>query len=998
MSLPRFSDWRASSRRPTRLVLRSTDTASLPEPPDVQGRPRFVLLRSFRGVVSSALIAMMLVLSGGLALSGGDGGSASNGSSAQAAEPACIVYDIPDTFDKMTLSHNALERWPGMLSQNYVPTKEIDVDGPSENSVEELNPESGDTPGYAINPDKATAYEWYGTAGMVWTPYPSAMMANSCGTAMMSNPMTTLSNFMFMLVRFVGELGLKLFSWAFSFDAFTPFVDQISSFLKIMQEKLYLVYLPPLLILGGVWVAWNGLVKRRYSDGFQGILWMLGAGAFAFVFLLAPKALIEGPNKAINAISVSLLSTTVQAGSFFSEDGATVQLCKARGTTGGNADERQSNEAQRIAECALWETFIFQPWAVGQFGTGANVPISPDVDPLELTFRPGNSKTQTVALTYLDAAAVNRADMAAEEKPELDMDARNEKLRAVMRTLACDENEEDAAGAAESDCEYRDSWPMVSGDNWSGKMMTASLSFFSIITGMGPLIFLAATMIIMELMAVFLYLLAPVFLTLGIHPGFGRKIAIGWFEMLASNALKRIGTAGIIALLIILIQAVVSAAIPWILQVIMVAAIGGGVLVMRGKLLDKIGGVNFGGEQGLGGATQALTGRVRGMGNNAARRAGKGAAIAGAGVVAGQGAKTATVSGAGAMMAGTGAALMVDNLLDKKREDKMDAKDAARDQLLMDKLDQQEQSRRAEREQYAKEREEEANEKRKDREREAAERRTERDLARLRGEQEAHDRRMNAGREGVATGDWEEYDNAVRHTFNTEGVVPPANTGNADLDRVLDERAFATLAALGLAARRPGASPSSANSKDALLLQASDDDEMRKAVEAARKSGFQDWSRFDETVAGIQMAGRAVPNIQESYNPSENAHVANRLERLRGDGEMDIRQAVAPVPYEEIVERESSRQRKEERTLNNVARQGDEQRLVELVKRHADAGYDVPLVSTGNKEADDRWNQKIVSLISEAGSTIGVRDKWIDPEDAPAKDIKLQVPGQIELM
>ena len=57
------------------------------------------------------------------------------------------------------------------------------------------------------------------------------------------------------------------------------------------------------------------------------------------------------------------------------------------------------------------------------------------------------------------------------------------------------------------------------------------------------MLLIALTLIILKLGFLLLLVAGPFFLIVGIHPGFGRVVAIRWFEMLVGVLLKQVAVA-----------------------------------------------------------------------------------------------------------------------------------------------------------------------------------------------------------------------------------------------------------------------------------------------------------------------------------------------------------------------------------------------------------------------------------------------------------------------
>ena len=80
----------------------------------------------------------------------------------------------------------------------------------------------------------------------------------------------------------------------------------------------------------------------------------------------------------------------------------------------------------------------------------------------------------------------------------------------------------------------------------------------------------------MKLGFLLLLVAGPFFLIIGIHPGFGRVVAIRWFEMLVGVLLKQVAVALTLSVLLYcysLIMGTTDQALPWALKIMMIALV-----------------------------------------------------------------------------------------------------------------------------------------------------------------------------------------------------------------------------------------------------------------------------------------------------------------------------------------------------------------------------------------------------------------------------------------
>ena len=497
-----------------------------------------------------------------------------------------------------------------------------------------------DVPGFT-----PTVGEWYGFDRLAWKAYPMESMGSQCGAGtIMNSAGTMIADTFFRVTTALFSAGQQIISWALSVDAFTPFIDAMTTAVDTLKDGLFLEYLAPVVLIATIWLAWQGLVKKRTRESIQGMVWTISAGALSLVFLTNTKVLAQGTNDFVQGLTSGIVSTMTSA------TDANVGMCAA---SGPDATQRQTN-------CSLWQTFVYTPWVAGQLGDfGAKGVVVKDGPPVVI---PGHGESRDIGLVFLDVTTLNHDDaIAASHQDPLKerTQTRKDQWQAFVKTMTCetdDYNSEEAkACPARSDAQ-----PAFTGDGFGRKLQIALLALVAFLIGAVPLVFLSFTMVVFQITFVFLMITSPIFLLLGIHPGFGRKIAMGWLEMVLANCLKRIATAVLIGILLIVLQAAIASTVmSWLGQVFLMAAASIAILMYRKKMLDKVSQVNLGGDGGQSLQSGNAAGKAKRLGRQAVTKT---AGAVGSGVGAGrEGAGMWGIVGASAVgaMMGRGASPLV---------------------------------------------------------------------------------------------------------------------------------------------------------------------------------------------------------------------------------------------------------------------------------------------------------------------------------------------------
>lgn len=500
-------------------------------------------------------------------------------------------------------THPGREAWPGGTSSFLNPGAMLTAI-PADKWVDG---------GYASN-GNSTAYEWYGTAGMglydgTWQEI------DSDGCLLLNQMSNAISGSIHNVNMWIGEIALSVVGWAMNINFSETFLTgdgaPIPLIINGIYDKLYLEFLSPLFLLGAAYIGWQGMVKRRASVAVQGTAWMVFSAAMAIVFFSFPVQIAKTVDDAVTFAG----TTIVDAATGITQPGKGT-LC----TLNDNAESR----GQRTAQCAMWQTFIYTPWAAAQFGEASKVKASGQT----ISFR--NMSNPPLPLLYLDARVVNKNEVAKVQAPWIrankDLPADKQAPAPTIDTKvdSASQKKWDAfATVMKSDAAVA-GWNNFSGSDSGARFQVALTNFFGIVIGILPVAFLSLTLIFQQVMFLILLVFAPIMFLAGIHPGIGRRMFLGWVEMVAGTALKRVISYAAIAVLLAVIGAVTASAAEggFFTQVFLVAAAGLGVLAYRKRIITQYGNVNLGGggNMGTGEGKQMLrnlggmaTGSIKGM-------------------------------------------------------------------------------------------------------------------------------------------------------------------------------------------------------------------------------------------------------------------------------------------------------------------------------------------------------------------------------------------------
>lgn len=415
---------------------------------------------------------------------------------------------------------------------------------------------------------------------------------------------------------------------------YTGLEKPVEKIVNNMKDKLYFQYLTPMIMIGAIWMFYVGLVKRRSTEFLSGLLWTVGALAASVVFMTKPMAMPEMVNGVVTGISQGgMASITSYAGSTKDD------MCAVDPATSGSADDRaEANEKRSIRQiqCNLWYSFVYTPWTVGQFGH----------NPKQLTSQEATHQNGFMKRTSSGSARAYVWDRDGVQLPVLTKDNGN------ALTLQRVQMGEDPAPNAEQNwalylLDHKVNWDNATqpeknwkargqlhvtanqltqsnynadfrGDNGQTRIAMGAMAALSSIGAALMIVIISLSIIILDLGIIILALVSPIFFLAALHPGAGRKIAMGWVEMIIKMALKRIALSIFLALMISIFGVLIQSGKEdnWAISMIIIVAVAIGGLMFQKQISDMFNGFSLGGQAM---DTSAATNKFSQMGNNMGR-------------------------------------------------------------------------------------------------------------------------------------------------------------------------------------------------------------------------------------------------------------------------------------------------------------------------------------------------------------------------------------------
>ena len=406
-----------------------------------------------------------------------------------------------------------------------------------------------------------TLYDNYGIAGQFWAAHG---LQCSDMTSLIGN---NVAGMVFDGAKSLDRVTITVYQSAAGDSILTWLQNAVDKLISALGKAIYFPYLAPVVILGAMWLAWQGLIRKRATRTIEGTLWMVVA-ATAAIALIGKPADFTGIGTTVSNGVTGVLNTAFSnlpapAGSnclpTAAGDPQSVTASYAFTSGNGLVDEN-ANE--------LWSVLVCKPWVWGELGTTA--------------YGTPGTGTQTVVNTYGRQLLWSQA-IAANETPTTAL------IQAKQATYTGIANAIQTSDPA--------IYPLFQGNQWTTRLEIAFAAMFAAVVAGLLILLISLTLIVLKLGFLLLLVAGPFFLIIGTHPGFGRIIAIRWFEMLVGVLMKQVAIAITLSVLLYcysLIMGTSDAALPWALKILMIALVTVAVFIYRKPFQHLFSAVGYG--------------------------------------------------------------------------------------------------------------------------------------------------------------------------------------------------------------------------------------------------------------------------------------------------------------------------------------------------------------------------------------------------------------------
>ncbi|PZS39828.1 MAG: hypothetical protein DLM62_06175, partial [Pseudonocardiales bacterium] len=146
----------------------------------------------------------------------------------------------------------------------------------------------------------ATLYDSYGMAGQSWAAYD---MQCSGMTSLIGN---SVAGMVFDASKALDRVTITVYQSAAGEGILSWLTNAVDRLITSLGNAIYFPFLAPVVIIGAIWLAWQGLIRKRATRTIEGTIWMVIACAAA-IWLIGRPADFTGLGKTVsNGITQTL--------------------------------------------------------------------------------------------------------------------------------------------------------------------------------------------------------------------------------------------------------------------------------------------------------------------------------------------------------------------------------------------------------------------------------------------------------------------------------------------------------------------------------------------------------------------------------------------------------------------------------------------------------------------------------------------------------------------
>ena len=340
------------------------------------------------------------------------------------------------------------------------------------------------------------------------------------------------------VTSFLVKCVIDLFTWAFSLNllggsdgALAPISQAITSLYENVIGQSWMVVA---ILVAGIWGIWKALVQRRYTE-------TAGALGLSVVFVLIALFFVYQPQQTIG-----------QASNWTN----TLSLAFLSGANSGSLD--QPDQAKHQVADQLFQTLVYRPWAVLEFGGLSHCVDGKQLDSDGFPKPVGpHDPSRTVCRDHITPSPDGHGGYASRFlRQDPGSDARNAEYEALKSGQAPPDPQFAGYKVDKADA------PAVDIQQAGGAFQRLTFAALVFLGALGAVVLLGAlslAVILAQIVALVLLGFAPVALVVGIFPGGGHAFFRGWLTKLATAVFIKAIYSLIIALVVAVSAALAGA-------------------------------------------------------------------------------------------------------------------------------------------------------------------------------------------------------------------------------------------------------------------------------------------------------------------------------------------------------------------------------------------------------------------------------------------------------
>ena len=209
----------------------------------------------------------------------------------------------------------------------------------------------------------ATLYDSYGMAGQSWSAYG---LQCSDFASIIGNQ---VAGVVFTGAKALDRVTITVYQSAAGEGILAWLSGAVDRLITSLGNAIYFPFLAPVVIIGAIWLAWQGLIRKRATRTIEGTVWMVLACATAIWLIGRPadftgigRTLSDGITQTLNIAFAKLPApqqsncVPLQKGDPQMPAGTNFAYTAGNGVVNANANE-------------LWTVLVCKPWLDGEFGT-----------------------------------------------------------------------------------------------------------------------------------------------------------------------------------------------------------------------------------------------------------------------------------------------------------------------------------------------------------------------------------------------------------------------------------------------------------------------------------------------------------------------------------------------------------------------------------------------------------------------------------------------------